>query len=111
MPMPTLTDTRSAPCDVEVTNDRRPTTVPPSGTSSPELTTRPRRRSFPAEEKLRILAETDRAAQVGEIGAVLRRQGISSSLLTDWCRQPLAPRDRLARVFGLNPVPSCQGPM
>ena len=45
------------------------------------------RRSFTAQEKLRILAETDRAAQTGEIGAVLRREGILPSLLTDRRRQ------------------------
>ncbi len=76
MPMPTLTELHSAPCDVEAASDRRPTTVPPPVTSSPELTARPRRRSFTAQDKLRILAETDRAAQTGEIGAILRREGL-----------------------------------
>jgi transposase-like protein len=37
-------------------------------------------------DKLRILAETDRAAEMGGIGAVLRREGIYSSTLTDWRR-------------------------
>ncbi len=36
---------------------------------------------------MRIPAETDRAAQTGEIGAILRREGRYSSLLTDWRRQ------------------------
>jgi transposase-like protein len=54
--------------------------------ASPELSARPRRRTFTAQEKLRILAETDRAAETGGIGAVLRREGIYSSALTDWRR-------------------------
>jgi transposase-like protein len=49
------------------------------------LSDRPRRRTFTAQDKLRILAETDRAAE-GGIGAVLRREGIYSSALTDWRR-------------------------
>ncbi len=65
---------------------RSPIIVPSPVTSSPELTTRPRRRSFTAQDKLLILAETDRAAQTGEIGAILRREEIYSSLLTDWRR-------------------------
>ena len=57
--------------------------------ASPELSARPRRRSFTAQDKLRILAgaDADRAAAVGGIGAILRREGIYSSALTDWRRQ------------------------
>jgi len=40
-----------------------------------------------AQDKLRILAETDRAAEAGGIGAILRREGLYSSALTDWRRQ------------------------
>ncbi len=111
MPTPTLTDMPSGTSDVEATSDRRPTTVPPSVTSSPELTTRPRRRSFTAQHKLRILAETDRAAKTGEIGAVLRQEGIYSSLLTDWRRQreagafnALSPSRRGPKPAGVDPL-------
>jgi transposase len=45
------------------------------------------RRTFTAQEKLRILKETDRAARTGDIGAILRREGVYSSSLTDWRRQ------------------------
>jgi transposase-like protein len=55
--------------------------------ASPELSDRPRRRTFTAQDKLRILAETDRAAQSGGIGVILRREGLYSSALTDWRRQ------------------------
>ena len=66
----------------------RPTLVPAPAAESPELVDRPRRRSFTAKDKLRILGEVDRAAGVpGGIGAIIRREGIYSSALTDWRRQ------------------------
>ncbi|CCG02438.1 transposase [Blastococcus saxobsidens DD2] len=46
---------------------------------------RPRRRSFTAEYKLQILAEYE-AAQPGERGALLRREGLYSSHLVEWRR-------------------------
>ena len=66
---------------------RRPTVVTPAASASPELSDRPRRRTFTAQDKLRILAETDRAGKTGGIGAILRREGLYSSALTDWRRQ------------------------
>ncbi len=47
------------------------------------------RRSWPATYKLEILAEID-AADRGEIGAILRREGLYSSLISEWRKQ----RDR-----------------
>src|SRR3954447_25195262 len=44
--------------------------------ANPELSDRPKRRTFTAGEKLRILEETDRAAGTGDIGAILRREGL-----------------------------------
>ena len=46
--------------------------------------------SFTTADKLRILAETDRAADTGGIRAILRREGLYSSALTDWRRQRAA---------------------
>lgn len=65
---------------------RRPTLVSAPPATSPEFVDRPRRRSFTAADKLRILGEIDQAP-AGGIGAVLRREGLYSSLLTDWRRQ------------------------
>src|SRR5271170_5055777 len=65
---------------------RRPTVVPTPSAASPELSNRPRRRTFTAQDKLRILTETDRAADTGGVGAILRREGIYSSTLGDWRR-------------------------
>ena len=69
---------------------RRPTVVPAPAAANPELSDRPKRRTFTAGEKLRILEETDRAAGTGEIGAILRREGLYSTTLTDWRRQRAA---------------------
>src|SRR5665647_522336 len=65
---------------------RRPTLVSAPSAASPELVDRPRRRRFTAADKLRILGEVDRAAP-GGAGAILRREGLYSSALTDWRRQ------------------------
>jgi transposase-like protein len=53
----------------------------------PELVERARRRRFSAEYKLRILREADACSKPGEIGVLLRREGLYSSLLTEWRRQ------------------------
>ena len=45
------------------------------------------RRSFSPEYKLAILAEYDSCSESGEKGAVLRREGLYSSIITDWRRQ------------------------
>ena len=66
---------------------RRLTVVAAPASVSPELLDRPRRRSFTATDKQRILAAVDQAAGTGGIGAVLRREGIYSSTLCDWRRQ------------------------
>jgi transposase-like protein len=47
----------------------------------------PVRRSFSVEYKLAILAEYDGCSDSGEKGALLRREGLYSSLITDWRRQ------------------------
>jgi len=64
----------------------QPEAVPPPG-SDTEVVPRARRRSFPADYKRRILQEADRCTQSGQIGALLRREGLYSSHLTTWRRQ------------------------
>lgn len=64
-------------------------TLPPLMTKpDPEVPGKPRKRLFTAEYKERILAEVEAAAP-GEIGAILRREGLYSSHLTDWRRARL----------------------
>jgi hypothetical protein len=70
--------------------DGTATALPAATAPSPELSDRPRRRTFTAQTKLRILAEVDRASGNGGIGAILRREGLYSSTLTDWRRQEIA---------------------
>jgi len=67
----------------------------------PERLERARRRQFTVGYKLRILTEADAARTTGEIGALLRREGLYSSHLAAWRRQreegilhALAPRRR-----------------
>ena len=48
---------------------------------------KPKRRSFTPEYKVRIVEEADACTQAGEIGALLRREGIYSSHLVDWRRE------------------------
>ncbi len=52
----------------------------------PELIERPRRRRFSAQYKLEILRQADACTRPGEIGELLRREGLYSSLLTEWRR-------------------------
>jgi len=66
---------------------RRPAVVAAPAAVNPELSDRPKRRTFSAQEKLRILGEADLATEAGAIGALLRREGLYSSALTEWRRQ------------------------
>src|SRR5215813_2754635 len=59
-----------------------PVTEPPE----PEVPERATRRSYTAQYKLRILAEYERRDRDGR-GALLRREGLYSSLITEWRKQ------------------------
>ncbi len=65
-----------------------------------EVVAKARRRRFTAEYKRRILREADRCTHPGEIGVLLRREGLYSSHLTTW----RAARDR-GELAGLAPKP------
>lgn len=56
----------------------------------PEVVAQARRRRFTAEYKQRILIEADAAKGSGGIGALLRREGLYSSLLATWRRERVA---------------------
>ncbi len=75
----------------------------PAGPAAPPpdpevLTDRPRRRTFTAEYKKRILEEADGCSASGTVGVLLRREGLFSSHLTEWRRQ----REQ-ATIAGLAP--------
>lgn len=53
----------------------------------PQVVPKGERRRFSTEYKLRILAEADQCTEHGQIGALLRREGLYSSHLTTWRRQ------------------------
>ena len=52
-----------------------------------EVVVKPKRRQHRAEYKLRILRELDECSGKGEVGAVLRREGLYSSLVSKWREQ------------------------
>ena len=73
--------------------------------SNPEVVPKAKRRRFSAEYKLRILAEADVCTNRGDIGALLRREGLYSSHLDKWRLQrqrgvlhALAPQKRGPKV-------------
>ena len=53
----------------------------------PEVPAKVQRRRFSAAYRLRILKEVDACKKPGDVGALLRREGLYSSLLTNWRRQ------------------------
>ena len=82
---------------------RRPySTVFPAAAPAPggstEVEPRPHRRTFTAEYKRRILREADRCTRPGELGALVRREGLYFSHIRDW----RAARER-AELEGLSP--------
>jgi transposase-like protein len=63
-----------------------------------EVLAKATRRRFSAEYKLKILREADACTQPGELGALLRREGLYSSNVTTWRAQ----RER-GELLGLTP--------
>jgi len=59
----------------------------PGRVPDPELVEQAKRRSFTAEYKARILREADACTRPGEIGELLRREGLYTSHLTYWRKQ------------------------
>ena len=68
-----------------------------------EVTAKARRRRFTAAEKLRVLREADRCTKSGELGALLRREGLYSSHLSAW--RAASTRGELAGL-----TPRARGP-
>ena len=67
-------------------------------TAETEVVAKARRRRFTATEKLRVLQQADRCTRPGELGALLRREGLYSSHLSAW----RAARQR-GELAGLTP--------
>lgn len=86
----------------ETPGSAAPTTRPGADT---EVVPRARRRKFSNADKRRILDAADRCTEPGEIGALLRREGVYSSSLSTWRRQreaaelaALAPQKRGPKI-------------
>jgi hypothetical protein len=82
-----------------------PMPSPRSPVPDSEVVARPRRRSFTAEYKRTILSRADAAQNAGEVGLLLRREGLYSSHLATWKLQrkqavfdALAPKKRGPKV-------------
>lgn len=76
----------------------------------PEVVARPKRRRFTAEYKLRILREADACKASGEIGALLRREGLYSSHLVLWRRQREEAAQTQLKSRKRGPKPKVQDP-
>ena len=63
------------------------TNIMPLSPSEVEVAAKPTRRRYTAEYKHRILREADTCTRPGELGALLRREGLYSSNLTVWRKQ------------------------
>jgi transposase-like protein len=71
----------------------------PAGQPDPEVLLQAKRRTFTAGYKQWVLEEADKCReQSGQIGALLRREGLYSSHLTTWRRQREA-----GQLAGLTP--------
>lgn len=77
----------------------------------PEVSEKARRRRFSAAYKLEILQEADACSEAGEIGALLRREGLYSSHLSKWRQQReegalegLQPKKRGRKAQPRNPL-------
>jgi transposase-like protein len=55
--------------------------------ADPELVEQAKRRTFTAKYKARVLAEADACVRPGEVGELLRREGLYTSHLTYWRKQ------------------------
>ena len=84
-----------------------PTTTSAATAPDPEVSAKAQRRRFTAEYRLRILKQADACKRPGELGALLRREGLYSSHLANWRRQREqgALRDMRGRRHGPTPRP------
>jgi len=88
----------------------RMSSASPQQVPDPEVVARPKRRRFTAEYKLRILSEADRCKGTGEIGALLRREGLYSSHLVLWRRQREEAAQAQLKSRKRGPKPKAQDP-
>ncbi len=102
---------------VEERSDEAPSERPGTAPArpDPEVVAKPKRRRFTAAYRLRVVEEADRCTAPGEVGRLLRREGLYSSHLATWRKarrdgalhglsskkrgaKPRNPRSRSARL-------------
>jgi transposase-like protein len=83
----------------------------PAGVEEVEVTERAKRRRFTAEEKLRILKEADACRRPGELGALLRREGLYSASISRWRKKRAAGELRALAQKRRGPVPRERNPL
>ena len=76
----------AAALGVEERSDETPRAEDPQARSAPdpEVVAKPTRRQFTAEYRLRIVEQADRCTRPGEVGRMLRREGLYTSHLSAW---------------------------
>ncbi len=98
---------------VEERSDEAPGagSAPSGAVPDPEVLAKPTRRRFTAAYRLRIVEEADRCTEPGEIGRLLRREGLYSSHLSSWRKarragalSGLRPRKRGRKPAEANPL-------
>ena len=111
----TLNEVSVPALGVEERSDEAPRAGRARPTPDPEVVAKPKRRQFTAEYRLRILEEADRCTQPGEVGRLLRREGLYSSHLTAWRKarrkgslRELAAKKR-GRETGRTQPAGCEG--
>lgn len=73
--------------DMNALPNAHPFTASAAAVPDPEVAATAKRRQFSSSQKRRILSAADRCSELGEIGALLRREGIYSSQLATWRKQ------------------------
>ena len=88
----------------EERSDEGPSSSAATPAPDPEVVAKPARRQFSAAYRLRILEEADRCTEPGEVGRLLRREGLYTSHLSAWRKarregslQGLTPKKRGAK--------------
>lgn len=83
----------------------------PSERPDPEVPAKTPRRRFSAKHKLDVLKKADACTEPGELGVLLRREGLYSSNLTTWRRQrdqgvleAMSPKKRGRKKIEKNPL-------
>ena len=112
----TLNESSAPALGVEERSDEAPRAGRARPTPDPEVVAKPKRRQFTAQYRLRILEEAERCTQPGEVGRLLRREGLVVQLPSDGLAQGAAQGfasgvgpEEARRKAGRTPPAGCEG--